>query len=55
MLRRPRVLAVVETAADAARVGAMASAPMVDANSSLVGNAIGAFARHASYVARSAR
>jgi hypothetical protein len=55
MLRRPRVLAVVETADDAARVGAMASAPMVDANSSLVGNAIGAFARHASYVARSAR
>jgi hypothetical protein len=55
LLRRPHVLVVVETAADAARIGAMTTAPIVDGNSSLLGAAIGAFARHASYVARAAR
>jgi glycosyltransferase involved in cell wall biosynthesis len=55
VLRRPHVLVVVETAEDAGRVGAASAAPIVDGNSSLLGTAIGAFARHASYVARSAR
>jgi glycosyltransferase involved in cell wall biosynthesis len=55
VLRRPHVLVVVETAQDAGRVAAVSSVPIVDANSSLLGVAIGAFARHASYGARSAR
>jgi hypothetical protein len=54
-LRRPHVLVVVQTAEDAGRVGAVTSAPIVDGTSSLLGTAIAAFARHASYVARSAR
>jgi hypothetical protein len=55
VFRRPHVLVVVETAEDSGRVGAASAAPIVDGNSSLLGTAIGAFARHASYVARSAR
>jgi glycosyltransferase involved in cell wall biosynthesis len=55
LLRRPHVLVVVKNAADAERIGTLTSAPIVDGESSLLGAAIRAFARHHSYVAREAR
>ncbi len=55
VLRRPRVLLVVDDARMAIRLRALTTAPLVDAESELLEAAIGGFARNASYAARGAK
>ena len=55
VLRRPRVLIVVEEPADAQRLRTWTTAALIDGRSSLLDQAIGGFARNASYASRAAR